>query len=143
MSQETEDNTLTLGAEPAPDEVEDISVFDLDPEPDHEDVFDPSEGRLHSLDRESLREMWGDAGAGHYLLALSKGMFKPDHCDSCGLDILSEVRCPEVHCGKAVPLQLGGLLGCINRECPEATWETVMCPHCGVLIEDLKAWSAW
>src|SRR5688572_1026563 len=38
---------------------------------DSVDVFDPTEGRLHSLSRDNLREMWGQcggAGGGHYLL---------------------------------------------------------------------------
>ena len=110
------------------------------------DVFDPSGQGLVSMTREELLEMWGgmsDNGSGHCLLTLSKAPPEAAECASCGLPIPAEVRCHEPNCRNSVPIGPGSLLGCVSRDCPEATWEWVMCPFCGTPIDDLRAWSAW
>lgn len=115
-------------------------------EGDSWDVFDPTNGTFSTLSSEDLREVWGrwgDEGGHHCLVAVTPEVPESSSCSGCGHPIPSWIQCPEPGCLQSISIEPAFLLGCANRECPEAAWEAVYCPYCGTAIDDLREWSAW
>ena len=97
-------------------------------------VHDPLFGAARRLSHAELMELWlpqvpNSEIAGGVLIAIgAEGLPAQPPCEFCHTAMLASVDCPR--CAKAVGLEPGAVLGCIQDGCVARIWNWICCPAC-------------
>lgn len=100
-------------------------------------LHDPQLGPERRLSRDELLDLWGRRIGdweitGRVLLAVARPSPAAHVCPQCGAEAARSMRCAA--CGEPVPLEPARLLGCLDAQCAERTWEQLFCPHCDFAV---------
>jgi hypothetical protein len=100
---------------------------------DHVILHDPQIGPDVSVPIGQLLELWQplvtpSEVTGNVLVALGSEPEPETSCSTCGAEVPGTLGCPV--CRRLVAIQPWSVLGCVNPNCANRTWETLFCPYC-------------
>jgi hypothetical protein len=104
-------------------------------------IHDPWLGPARRFDQAEWLKLWRPGWANSEVrgnLAVFVGRFKAEshRCRLCERLLPSQLLCPT--CRKEIPLRPGPVLGCLDFNCPERTWDLLFCPWCDAELDRLE-----
>jgi len=100
-------------------------------------IHDPAVGPGRRLDLAHWLKLWRPGWDGRevpgnlavFIAQLSPG---PVCCRTCARIIPLEAECSVCH--KNIPLRPPAVIGCVDSNCPERTWQLLFCPWCDAAL---------
>jgi hypothetical protein len=104
-------------------------------------IHDPLLGPAQRFDQAEWLKLWRPGWAnnevrGNLAVFIGQPAADPVSCQTCDRGLPQLCPCPT--CRKTIPLRPALMLGCVDSDCPERSWDLLFCPWCDAEMDRLE-----